>query len=94
MSELYNTDLQTLLKVMEYLDEVTSNTGVFSIEIRVRTDDVDEWAVIGWGEAGDPCVLRFEQDKPVPVKPTSPGFIQWQPSTINPNTFGQEQRLA
>lgn len=58
--ELYFENLTTLKVVMDKLDELVSIDGLFDIEIRVRVDDVDAWAVIGYGESGDPCVLRFE----------------------------------
>lgn len=58
--ELYPENLDTLKAVMENLERLSSIEGVFGIEIRVKVDDVDAWAVIGWGESGDPCLLRFE----------------------------------
>lgn len=61
--ELYDSDLQTLQYVMSTLEDVSRVDGVFSVEIRVKTDDVSSWAVIGWGESGDPCILRFEKDE-------------------------------
>lgn len=61
--ELYSDELETLKQIIDYVDNITSNVPkLFSIEIRVKMDDVDSWAVVGWGEAGDPCVLRFECD--------------------------------
>lgn len=66
--ELYPENLETLKQLMGYLEDLSRVNGVFEIEIRVRIDDVDTWAVIGWGEAGDPCVLRFESE-PVPPTP-------------------------
>lgn len=59
--ELYLEDLQTLQKVMERLEDF-SISGVFAVEIKVKVDDTNTWAVIGWGEAGDPCLLRFEKE--------------------------------
>lgn len=67
--ELYDTDLNTLSKLLQYVEDI-SQEGVFSVEIRVRMDDTSWWAVLGWGEAGDPCVLRFEED-PKPIKPVT-----------------------
>lgn len=61
--ELYDTDLQTFQYVMPILEDISRVDGVFSVEIRVKTDDVSTWAVIGWGESGDPCILRFEKDE-------------------------------
>lgn len=59
--ELYPEDLDTLKEVMNYLDTMASLSGIYEIEIRVRLDDDrDIWAVLGYGESGDPCVLRFE----------------------------------
>lgn len=64
--ELYRYDLEVLQKVMGALEEITSDIDeLFSVEIRVKTDDISTWIVIGWGESGDPCVLRFERDEPV-----------------------------
>lgn len=65
--ELYKEDLQMLQTVLDYLEDVTNGVpGMFSVEIRIKPDDISSWIVVGWGENGDPCVLRFEQD-PVPI---------------------------
>lgn len=81
MSELYPENLNTMLELMKALPELSAIDGVFEIELKVRVDDMDTWTVIGWGEAGDPCVLRFEE-APKPVasvlklsKPISPYTI-------------------
>lgn len=58
--ELYYENLEALKNVMGALDGLVSIDGVFDLEIRVKVDDVEAWAVIGYGESGDPCVLRFE----------------------------------
>lgn len=58
--ELYPENLDTLKHIMARLDLFARIDGVFEVEVRVRIDDVDIWAVIGYGEAGDPCLLRFE----------------------------------
>lgn len=64
--ELYESNLITLTQVLHALEDLTKVDGLFACEIRVRVDDVESWAVIGWGEAGEPCVLRFEDDfKPI-----------------------------
>lgn len=60
MSELYEEDLNTLITVLDCLEDLSKVEGLFEVEIRVRVDDVDTWAVVGYGESGDPCVLRFE----------------------------------
>lgn len=60
--ELYEDNLETLRLVLHSLDDLTKIKGLFACEIRVKVDDVDSWAVIGFGEAGDPCILRFEDD--------------------------------
>lgn len=65
--ELYSEDLETLRRLTDMLPALASVDGVFEIEIRVRVDDVFTWAVIGYGEAGDPCVLRFERDDTVKI---------------------------
>lgn len=59
--ELYADDLIKITDVMVILDSL-AQTGVFSCEIRVKTDDVDTWIVIGYGEDGAPAILRFEKD--------------------------------
>lgn len=58
--ELYPENLDTLKAVMNLLPALGQIDGIFEVEIRVRIDDVDVWAVIGYGESGDPCVVRFE----------------------------------
>lgn len=65
MTEFYRENLNTLLSVMDNLVDISHVDGVFEVEIRVRVDDVYTWAVIGFGESGDPCILRFESDEPV-----------------------------
>lgn len=77
--ELYPENLNTMLELMKALPELSAIDGVFEVEVRVRVDDMDIWAVIGWGEAGDPCVLRFEE---VP-KPVAPVLKISSPYTIN-----------
>lgn len=59
--ELYATDLRALEKLMTALEDISAINNVYEVEIRARVDDVDTWAVIGWGEAGDPCILRWEK---------------------------------
>lgn len=59
--ELYEDDLIKITKAMGVLDDLAM-TGVFSCEIRVKTDDVDTWVVIGFGEDCEPAILRFEND--------------------------------
>lgn len=68
MSEWYPEDLQALLEVMEKLPDLAVIEGIYEVEVKVRTD-MDAWAVIGYGESGDPCVLRFEEPVKEPVKP-------------------------
>ena len=59
--ELYEDDLIKITAAMGVLDSL-SQTGVFSCELRVKTDDVDTWVIIGYGEDGEPAILRFEKD--------------------------------
>lgn len=68
--ELYPENLETLRKLVDMMPALASVDGVWEVELRVRVDDVDVWAVIGYGESGDPCVLRFESEPkpPTPVK--------------------------
>lgn len=58
--ELYPENLDTLKHIMARVPLLANIDGVYEIEIRVRVDDVDTWAIIGYGESGDPCLLRFE----------------------------------
>lgn len=81
--ELYADNLNTLKRVLDALEQLTKIEGLFAAEIRVKVDDIESWAVIGWGEAGEPAILRFEDD--------------FEPPTINKDwlqgiyttTFGQ-----
>lgn len=74
--ELYPDDLRTMINIMGYVEDVANVEGVSDIEIKVRINDEETWTVLGYGESGDPCVLRFEAPiKPVIVKPN--------PFTIN-----------
>ena len=58
--ELYPENLDTLKHIMARLDLFARLDGVVEVEVHVRVDDVDIWAVIGYsGETGDPCLLRF-----------------------------------
>lgn len=61
--EIYLDDLVAIQKLMEKLQDISSVNNVFEVEIHARVDDVDTWTVIGWGEAGDPCILRFEKNE-------------------------------
>src|SRR4029079_19490479 len=54
--ELYPENLDTLKHIMARLDLFGNIDGVFEVAIRVRIDDLDTWAVIGYGESGDPCL--------------------------------------
>lgn len=58
--ELYPENLDTLKTIMNRIETLAKIDGVFEVEIRVRVDDLDTWAVIGYGESGDPCLLRFD----------------------------------
>lgn len=58
--ELYLDDLVTIRQVMAKLDDIALVEGVFQTEIRVKTYDGSTWVVIGYGESGDPAILRFE----------------------------------
>lgn len=77
--ELYTENLATLQAVMNNLIDISLVDGVFEVEIKVKVDDVVSWAVIGFGETGNPCVLRFECD---PVEPVNPK-VHLFPHTIN-----------
>lgn len=75
-TQLYLDDLYALQQLLDYVEKLSQITGVFSMEIRVKFDDTDTWAIVGWGESGDPAFLRFEQDpKPVVVHLPSPFTI-------------------
>jgi len=58
--ELYPENLDTLKHIMARIPLLANLEGVHEIEIYVRMDNVDTWAVIGYGESGDPCLLRFQ----------------------------------
>ncbi len=82
MPELYKDDLHLLTDLLEYVDQIANHANVCEIEIRARIFEGEDWAVLGYGEAGDPCVLRFERDTPPYTPPIklAPGVI---PYTIN-----------
>ena len=61
--ELHYEDLQAIGRVTEFLDDVAAVRGIHAVEIRIKTEDPTAWAVIGYSEAGDPALLRFEKDK-------------------------------
>lgn len=58
--ELYPNNLETLKHIIARMDLFSKVEGVQEVEVRIRIDDLDTWAVIGYGESGDPCLLRFE----------------------------------
>ena len=60
--ELYPENLDTLKTIMARIPTLARIDGVFELEVRVRVDDLDIWAIVGYGEAGDPCLLRFESE--------------------------------
>lgn len=60
MPELYPENLDTLKTIIARIPTLSKIEGIYDIEIRVRMDDFDGWAVIGYGESGDPCLLRFD----------------------------------
>lgn len=59
--ELYEDDLRNLANLLGYVEDVANQEGVFDVQIRVRFDDTEYWAVLGYGESGDPAVIRFER---------------------------------
>jgi len=91
--ELYAANLAALSKVLQALEELSKIDGLFSVEIRVKVEDVDSWAVVGWAESGDPAVLRFEDDSNTTLIRT-PGPLRSKPmdcadpklSTFEPKT--------
>lgn len=67
--ELYQDDLNTLLELLDRVEDLAMVNGVSEVEIRVRVNDESTWAILGYGESGNPCILRFEEDKkPEPPK--------------------------
>ena len=56
--ELYDTDLSMLQEALNFVEPLSSIFGVKDVEIHVKGGD-GYWAILGWGEAGDPCILRF-----------------------------------
>lgn len=81
MTEFYEDNLHTLINVLDCLEDVSKIEGVFDVEVRVRVDDVETWAVVGYGDSGEPCVLRFENTTravdpwPSPSHTTSPQAV-------------------
>lgn len=57
--ELYQENLDALSNALREFEGIETS-GLFDLELRVKIDDVECWAVIGYGESGDPCILRFE----------------------------------
>lgn len=58
--ELYPEDLDALKHLIARIPTLANLDGVQELEIHVRLNDLDIWAVIGYsGETGDPCLLRF-----------------------------------
>lgn len=60
--EIYKENLDTLSEVLSRVEDIVGVSGVFDAEIRVKVDDMETWVVMGYGESGDPCILRFEKD--------------------------------
>lgn len=60
--ELTLDDLYTIGKALAYLEDIAEIQGMHAVEIRMKTEDPTYWTVLGYGEAGDPCVIRFEKD--------------------------------
>lgn len=60
--ELYEGDLCTLQEVLQYLDSFMDIGGIVDVEIRIKPVNSNIWAVVGYGESGDPAVIRFEED--------------------------------
>lgn len=92
--ELYNDDLEGLMQALGHLEDLSNIPNVFAVEIKLKFDDTNDWVVVGWGEAGDPCVLRFEKDERIaPVIPFVPGgFIKRDPQfpyTINKGDYNE-----
>lgn len=86
--ELYPENLKTMLELMDKVEELAAINGVYEVEIRARVDDVETWTVLGYGESGDPCVLRFEEpEKPAPP-PNKLYTINQNSSPISPWASG------
>ena len=79
-TEIYRDDLDALKALFEYLEDISAIDGVYQAEIRVKFDEANTWAVVGWGESGDPCLLRFDADTDKTVKISFPSA----PYTVNP----------
>src|SRR6266498_554234 len=90
---LYEDDLITLTHVLNSLEDIARIEGVFSCEIRVKLDyvDSDSWIVVGWGDATEPAILRFEDDEPAlkvdpQPKPDSGKIQLYTINSLNPET--------
>lgn len=88
--ELYDTDLRTLAGLLGYVEDVANNEDVEDLEIRIKLVNSDVWAVLGYGEAGDPCVLRFEPTTKVHINPNP--FIN--PTPLFPYTINSDRPLG
>lgn len=86
-TEIYRSDLNALAEIFDILEEISSLAGVYQTEIRVKFDEDNTWAVVGWGESGDPCLLRFDHD-PVPAKIIFPTTVQPFKSGVDFNVYG------
>jgi hypothetical protein len=58
--ELYKDDLVAIVQVFDRLDDIGIIPGLEEVEISVRFFEDSSWIVIGYGETGEPCVLRIE----------------------------------
>lgn len=57
--ELYKEDLEVAVEMFERLAEFASMPHLHEVEIRFRAND-GPWITVGYGEAGDPCILKIE----------------------------------
>lgn len=93
--ELYHDDLNTLLELLDRVEDLAMVDGVSEIEIRVRVNEESTWAVLGYGESGNPCVLRFEETpKPLPIKPNVYTINKDDMNKIQPIWPGTEPKLC
>lgn len=58
--ELYKDDLKAIIRLLDSVEKIANDEAVFDVEVRVRLYGDNTWIVLGYGETGDPAVIRFE----------------------------------
>lgn len=79
--ELYPEDLKVAMEMFEKLAELAGMEHLHAVEIRFRAND-GPWITVGYGEAGDPCILNIEPEYTY-VPPPKLNDFTGLPYTIN-----------